>query len=137
MWSSSIEQAFQDAADNLCLYGANGITLNPEKFVFAQDTVEFAGFEIGPTTVKPARKFTRAITEFPTLMSTTDVRSWFGLVNQVAYSFSRADVMTPFRDLLKPVTMFSWTNDHHEAFEDSKRLIIDQIQTGVEIFDKD
>ena len=137
MWSSSIEQAFHDAVDYLRLCGANGITLNPEKFVFAQDTVEFAGFEIGPTTVKPARKFTRAIPEFPTPTSTTDVRSWFGLVNQVAYSFSRADVMTPFRDLLKPATTFTWTNDHQEAFEASKRQIIDQIQTGVEIFDKD
>ena len=81
MWSSSIEQAFHDAADYLRLCGANGITLNPEKFVFAQDTVEFAGFEIGPTTVKPVRKFTRAIAEFPTPTSTTDVRSLFGLVN--------------------------------------------------------
>lgn len=137
MWSSSIEQAFHDAADWLRLCGANGITLNPDKFVFAQDTVQFAGFEIGPTTVKPARKFTRAIAEFPTPTSTTDVRSWFGLVNQVAYSFSRADVMTPFRDLLKPATTFSWTTDLQEAFEASKRHIIDQIQTGVEIFDKD
>ena len=106
LWSSNIEQAFHDAADWLRLCGANGITLNPDKFVFAQDTVQFAGFEIGPTTVKPARKFTRAIAEFPTPTSTTDVRSWFGLVNQVAYSFSRADVMTPFRDLLKPSTTF-------------------------------
>ena len=122
LWSSNIEQAFHDAADWLRLCGVNGITLNPDKFVFAQDTVQFAGFEIGPTT---ARKFTRAIAEFPIPTSTTDVRSWFGLVNQVAYSFSRADVMTPFRDLLKPSTTFSWTDDHQEAFEASKRQIID------------
>ena len=67
-------QAFHDAADWLRRCGANGITLNPDKFVFAQDTVQFAGFEIGPTTVKPARKFTRAIAKFPIPTSTVDVR---------------------------------------------------------------
>ena len=125
-----------DATNWLTLCGANGITLNPEKFVFAQDTVQFVGFEIGLTTVKPARKFTKAIAEFPIPTSTTDVCSWFGLVNQVAYSFSRADTMAPFRDLLKPSTKFVWTNEHQEAFEASKQEIIEQIQTGVEIFDK-
>ena len=39
MWSEDIAQAFTDAANWLTLCGANGITLNPEKFVFAQDTV--------------------------------------------------------------------------------------------------
>ena len=136
MWSEDIAQAFTDAANWLTLCGANGITLNPEKFVFAQDTVQFAGFEIGLTTVKPVWKFTKAIAEFPIPTSTTDVRSWFGLVNQVAYSFSRADNMAPFRDLLKPSTKFVWTNEHQEAFEASKQEIIEQIQTGVEIFDK-
>ena len=53
LWSSNIEQAFHDAADWLRRCGANEITLNPDKFVFAQDTVQFAG---GPTTVKPACK---------------------------------------------------------------------------------
>ncbi len=137
IWSEDIAQAFTDAANWLTLCGANGITLNPEKFVFALDTVQFAGFEIGLTTVKPARKFTKAIAEFPIPTSTTDVRSWFGLVNQVAYTFSRADTMAPFRDLLKPSTKFIWTNEHQEAFEASKQEIIEQIQTGVEIFDKD
>ena len=117
--------------------GKSGITLNPDKFVFAQDTVQFAGFEIGPTTVKPARKFTKAIAEFPTPTSTTDVRSWFGLVNQVAYTFSQAATMAPFRDLLKPAAKFIWTQEHQEAFNESKQTIIEQINTGVEIFEKD
>ena len=120
MWSEDIAQAFTDAVNWLTLCGANGITLNPDKFVFAQDTVQFAGFEIGLTTVKPARKFTKAIAKFPIPTSTTDVRSWFGLVNHVAYSYSQADTMAPFRDFLKPSTKFVWTNEHQEAFEASK-----------------
>ncbi len=89
------------------------------------------------STVKPARKFTKAIAEFPTTSSTTDVRSWFGLVNQVAYTFSRATTMAPFRDLLQLSTKFTLTTEHHEAFEESKQIIIEQINQGVEIFEKD
>ena len=48
----------------------------------------------------------RAISEFPTRKNLTDVRSWFGLVNQVAYAFSMTDKMLPFRELLKPITTF-------------------------------
>ena len=50
--------------------GRNGITLNPEKFIFAQDVVEFTGFEITNDTVRPCRRYLRAITAFPTSKNT-------------------------------------------------------------------
>lgn len=134
IWSDNIEQAFHDAVLWLTRCGQNRITLNPDKFVFAQDDVVFAGFDIGLDTVKPARKFTKAIAEFPTPASTTD---GFGLVNQVAYTFSMAETMAPFRDLLKPSMRFTWTTTHQEAFEESKQVIVNEINMGVEIFDKD
>ncbi len=45
--------------------------------------------------------------------------------------------MAPFRDLLQPSTKFTWTTEHQEAFEESKQIIIEQINQGVEIFEKD
>ena len=98
--------------------------------------MEFAGFEITPTTVKPCRKYTRAIQDFPTPKNLTDVRSWFGLVNQVSYAFSMTPAMEPFRALLKPSETFLWTDDHQQAFEQSKASIVGDIQEGVTIFDK-
>ena len=89
------------------------------------------------STMKPTRKFTKPIAEFPTPSFTTDVCSWFGLVNQVAYVFSLATTMAPFRDLLQPFTNFTWTTEHQEAFQESKQIIIEQINQGVEIFEKD
>ena len=61
-----------------------------------------AGFEITPTSVRPSRKFLESILDFPTPANITDIRSWFGLVNQVAYAFAAAERMLPFRALLKP-----------------------------------
>ena len=71
-----------------------------------------------------------------TITSLTDVRSWFGLVNQVSYAFSMADTMLPFRELLKPSNKFHWDDTLQQAFEQSKLTIINEIHNGVKIFDK-
>ena len=60
------------------------------------------------------------------------MRSWFGLVNQVAY----AEKMQPFRTLLHPKMLFIWTAELDKFFEETKAIIIQEIQKGVEIFDK-
>ena len=78
----------------------------------------------------------KAISDFPVPKSLTDIRSWFGLVNQVSYAFSMTDKMLPFRELLKPKTTFHWDENLQQIFEDSKRRIIEEIEHGVKIFDK-
>ncbi len=136
LWSDTIEDSFFQACNWLDTCGRHGITLNPEKFRFGADTVEFAGFEITNDTVRPCKKYLRAISDFPTPQSLTDVRSWFGLVNQVSYAFSMTDTMLPFRELLKPSNKFHWDDSLQQAFEASKLTIINEIQHGVTIFDK-
>ena len=44
--------------------------------------------------------------------------------------------MSPFRRLLKPGTPFQWTDHLEHAFQASKNVIIKEIRSGVEIFDK-
>ena len=112
------------------------MTLNPSKFTFAQSTVEFAGFEITQTTVRPCTHFVEAILKFPTPRNITDIRSWFGLINQVSYTFAAADKMAPFRTLLKPGTRFVWTKVLDDLFEESKAVIAHEIRRGVEIYDR-
>ena len=74
--------------------------------------------------------------DFPTPKNITDIRSWFGLINQVAYTFAVADHMRPFRDLLKPDQPFAWTEELDYLFRQSKIVIVDEIRHGVEIFDQ-
>ena len=136
IWSSSIAESFLQAQDWLDICGRHGITLNPSKFRFAMESVDFAGFEITSETVRPCRKYTKAISDFPTPTSLTDVRSWFGLINQVAYAFSMTDIMLPFRDLLKPSVPFEWTDALQRAFDSSKLAIVAEIEHGVTIYDK-
>ena len=135
LWGDNIEESFFQACHWLETCGNNGITLNPEKFVFSQDCVEFAGFEITPNSVRPCQKYLKAIVDFPTPKNITDVRSWFCLINQVSYAFSMTDRMLPFRELLKPGTPFRWDHLLEEAFQESKSVIVSEIEQGVRIFD--
>ena len=135
LWADSINDSFFQAVQWLDTCGRNGVTLNPDKFVFAEDEVEFAGFEITSESVRPSQKYLRAILDFPTPNNITDVRSWFGLINQVAYAFSMTEKMLPFRQLLKPDTPFQRTEHLQCLFDHSKTIIANEIEDGVRMFD--
>ena len=82
-------------------------------------------------TVCPCRRYLRAITEFPTPTNITDIRSWFGLLNQVEYAFSMVERrLLLFRVLLKPATLFYWNNSLDQLFEESKTVITTEIAYG-------
>ena len=97
--------------------------------------VNFAGFRITDTGVKPLGKFLVAIRDFPTPTKITDIRSWFGLVNQVGNYNQLSDMMLPFRPLLKAKSRFCWTEELDSAFRRSKLEIVRAIEKGAEIFD--
>ena len=132
-----LEQHWWRTIDYLILCGQNGIILNPEKFQFARLTVDFAGFRITESSIEPLPKYLDAIRDFPTPKSITDIRSWFGLVNQLANYAQLRDLMRPFKAFLSPKTPFIWNEELQGCFEISKAAIIDLIKQGVAIFDLD
>ena len=117
-----------------------GLIFNSDKFQFGQDTVDFAGLEVSKEGVKPSRKLVESIKTFPRPETLSEVRSFFGLVNQVSYSFSLSAVMEPLRLLLKPDTWapshkFSWTPELERSFQSAKEEIVKAICDGVKYFD--
>ena len=104
LYDSSIKEAFYCAFDFLLLSGKNGITQNPEKFQFCQKELEFAGFILGWELFRPSEKKMSAIKNYtmPDHPSITDIRSWFGLVNQLSAFVALSPLMEPFWELLKP-----------------------------------
>lgn len=113
----------------------NGMVFNPEKFQFAKEEVEFAGFMITMSGIRPTDKYIDTILNFPTPRNISDARSWFGLINQVAYSFIKTNHMAPFRHLLSPSTTFTWTKELETAFQRSKQKIVELVKEGVAAFD--
>ena len=134
-YDTNLEAHWWRTIDFLIRVGQSGIVLNPGKFRFARREVDFAGFRISDEAIEPLPKYLDAIRGFPTPASTTDIRSWFGLVNQVANYAQLRDTMAPFKPFLSPKVRFEWTPALDEAFNTSKDAIVDAIRHGVEIFD--
>ena len=132
---SSYEDHWWRVLDFLELAGNAGMVVNPEKFQFGEDTVDFAGFRISPDTVEPLPKYLVSIGNFPTPKDISDLRGWFGLVNQVSHYAQLRDSMAPFRKFLSPKVPFEWTESLQKTFEESKVNIVEAIKEGVKIYD--
>ena len=135
LYNHTIEQAFCHVWDYLQLCANNGIELNADKFKFCCETVEFAGLKITPNVIAPTDKILTVIKDFPKPQNITDVCSWFGLVNQLAWGYSLSPIMTPFRDLVKHNQTFTWNETLDKFFADSKQIIIEKIKEGIHMFD--
>ena len=106
--------------------------------MFCQKTVEYAGFEIGDGSVKPATKTIKAIRDFPVPKTISDMRGWFGLVNQISPFYATRPVLLPFRELLKPPAQgrkLYWDENLTRLFQESKMKVLENLQAGIETFE--
>ncbi len=111
MWDDGMEDHWCRIIEYLSLVGKNGIIMNPKKFQFCQKNVEFAGFLLTQDDVKPLPKCLDAIRDFPRPSNISEIRSWFGLVNQVSHYAKLISIMAPFKSLFSPKTKFQWDDD--------------------------
>ena len=135
IYDDTIEENFYRTCRFLEQGSRGGCTFNPKKFQFGESEVSFLGFLVTDTGIKPTREFTQSILSFPTPKSLTDIRSWFGAINQISYSFAVAPVMAPFRHLLSSKVPFQWSEELQTAFDASKQEILRQCEHGVRSFD--
>ena len=135
LWSDTIEGCLMQTCKYLSLCSGAGVLFSKKKFQFCSKKVEFLGFQLDGDTFKPTSSFLEAIRDFPTPTDVTGIRSWFGLVEQCSYAFSKTGPMEPFRPLLKPSAVFEWTTELQKAFEDSKGEIIKKVEHGIKTFD--
>ena len=134
-YDGDLESHWWQTIDFLIRVGKAGVVLNPEKFQFAQKEVAFAGFKVSSEKVEPLPKYLNAIKLFPTPRNSTDIRSWFGLVNQLASYAQLRDLMEPFRAFLSPKVKFYWDENLNRIFNESKSAVVEAIKEGVQIFE--
>lgn len=64
-YDTDLEKHWWRTIDFLIGVGQSGIVLNPDKFPFADKSVDFAGFRVSDTTIEPLPKYLNAIRDFP------------------------------------------------------------------------
>ena len=103
----------------------HGITLNPKKFTFAGNVVDYCGYSVSGQGYTTDSKKLKAISDFPRPQHITDLRSFMGLTNQLGgFSPAVAAAAQPLRDLLRPKNSWCWTPNHEEAFEKVKQCLV-------------
>ena len=136
LFDNIISGNFFHTFDYLKLCGDNGITFNEEKFQFCRMEVDFAGFKVTADGIKPSDQILKDIAEFPEPTTLKKARSWFGLIEQVAWSYSIGDTMANFRDLVKPTKKTcQWTPTLRDEFKMAKEEIIRRVKDGVRFYD--
>ena len=129
-----VEIPIKDDAKPIACHKATPIPLHWQKTVESDLKRDEALEVIDRIEVLP--KYIKSIKNFSTPNSTTEVRSWFSLVNQVANCAQLRKHLEPFRKFLSPGYQFQWTPELDATFELSKQCIIDDIKSGVETFDR-
>ena len=101
----------------------HSITLNPDKLFLAQE-VKFVGHLVGKDGIKADPEKIAAIANFPTPKNITDLRSFAGLVTQLAaYHPHLRPIMAPLRGLLSPQKVWQWLDEHQLAFEATRKAL--------------
>ena len=137
-YKPTIEQSFWHLVDYLEHCSKNGIIFNQKKFHFARDEVEFAGFKLTKEGIQPTDELTNSIASFPCPKNLTDVRSFFGLVNQASYTLANTNRLQPFREVLQGKSKQFYRDEQLDSiFEDTKKALVQEISDGIKNFSLD
>lgn len=102
-----------------------GVTLNPDKFFFAEQSIEYCGYQLSEEGFLPDKGKLSAIKNFKIPGNITELRSFMGVVNQLGqFSPTISTLAEPLRQLLKKNNEFKWVEYHTQAFEQIKNELI-------------
>ena len=135
LWDKTLEDNFVSVCKYLEIYGKAGLVVNGDKFQFGQDTVNFAGIQVTNYGIRPAREYLQSNRNLPAPTNISEVRSFYGMVNQVNFAFALSETMEPFRHLLKPGTPFLWSPTLQDRFEKAKIAIVEAVEHGVQHYE--
>jgi len=102
-----------------------GITLNPSKFQFAQEEVQYVGYVVSRDGIAADPSKLSAIRDFPAPTNIKELRSFMGVVNQLGDFCDRISTTAdPLRSLLKSRSVFQWLPEHTTAFQATKEALL-------------
>jgi transposase InsO family protein len=91
--------------------------IQPEKCVFATDTVEYLGHICTPDGIRPDPKKVKAVNEYPVPKTVKEIRSFLGLVGYYRRHIKDfAEMAKPLTILTKKEVPFVWTDEQQKAF---------------------
>ena len=99
------------------------VTISKKKFEIAEELV-FAGYVFGAEGIKPDPEKVECIQNFPQPTSATDIRSFLGMANQLAFflpDYSHMSVQ--MRKLTGKGVQWQWLPEHEDEFRKLKNVL--------------
>ena len=101
-----------------------GISLHKDKFEFGKTEITFAGFHLSQDGYKLDSSLLQAVSDFPLPSTITDLRSFFGLANQLSVNTAQvSQCLQPLRPLLSSKNDFIWWSNNTKAFEEARKRL--------------
>lgn len=99
----------------------NNLTINEEKSVYNQTSVNFLGFTIDGSGILPMINKISDIKLFKRPKDTSELRSFLGMLTFISPFIKNFSHKTkPLRDLLTSNSRFAWNEEYQKAFDDLK-----------------
>ncbi|XP_038106632.1 uncharacterized protein K02A2.6-like [Culex quinquefasciatus] len=96
----------------------NNLTINEDKSVYDQQSVEFLGFTIDGSGILPTDKKISDIRLFQRSRNTSELRSFLGMMTFISpFIPNFAHKTKPLRELLSTEAKFEWSEERQAAFE--------------------
>lgn len=122
----SLLDCYQNLEEVLKRLLCYNVRINLEKCQFFSNEIKFLGHIISRDGVKPLPEKVDAILKAPEPKTVTQVQAYLGLLNYYGKFLPRlSECLTPIYNLLKNDTPFKWTESCQRAFENSKKLLLE------------
>ena len=103
------------------------VTISKKKITIGTE-IPFARFLISDQGIKPDPQKTVAIASFPSPKNITDLRSFLGLANQLAFFLPNFSHLTcEMRKLLSTKNAFLWLDIHETEFQKLKKILTSEL----------
>ena len=101
------------------------VKLNPKKWSFVKQKVEYLGHVVTPDGVIPNPEKVRVVRDFPVPKNLKELRAFMGLANYYRrFVKGFAHIANPLNALTKKGVKFVWTQSCADAFDKLKRALI-------------
>ncbi|GBM31235.1 Transposon Ty3-I Gag-Pol polyprotein [Araneus ventricosus] len=125
IYSNNWEDHLKHVDEVLKRIGDTNLTIKPSKCKFAQTRTKYLGHVVGSGVRTPAEAKIKAILDFPTPTSKTQIRAFLGLARYYAHYVKNFSVIAaPLTNVLKGKVKresIIWTKECNQAFEELKR----------------
>lgn len=104
-------------------------TLNLKKTIFLKKKVKFLGHEVSVDGIRPLRDKLNVISEFESPRNRTDLQRFLGICTYYRhFTVQHANLIEPFREILKGKNPWKWDENHEKAFSVMKKAFVNCVR---------